>query len=276
MKKLGLFLVGMFVVGFVMAQKTIWLTQSGIGNSANLSQTDLLLGGYQANSIFAIQSGDNNLLKTYQNGKINNLELTQGLGSGNSAVMTQETFDATSIPGGTNTATIKQSGNGNYAKLDQFEDQLYNGSNFSFEKNIANATQSGNNNVYVINQGKHAWQPMNEQTLDQSGYNNLATIVQNGYNDLSNINQIADNNDAYLTQNGPGSAGEVKSYSKQLGSFNYLNVNQPGGNPLLQYVKSDQSGNSNQTDVNQLGQFVQQVDAQETGNNNILNVTQAN
>lgn len=277
MKKLSLVLALVFAGCFVMAQKTIWLTQSGNSNTANLMQSDLVNGGYTQNTIFAVQSGNDNNLTSVQEGKINYLELTQ-TSTGNEAIMTQKSYDVTSAPGGNNTANINQGGISNYANLSQFEDQIYPAppANLAYDNNVANTVQSGSQGVYILNQGKGPWSPMNTQNLDQTGNNNNAQLNQTGFKSVSSIDQIGNSNLGFLTQNGPSGGGEVDSYSTQSGSLNYLKIDQPGS-PNLKYANSLQSGNSNQTDINQLlGWGLEQVVGQQTGSNNILNVVQTN
>lgn len=263
MKKLSLILALVFAGCFVMAQNSTWVTQSGTNNVASVIQH---AGGLEANNIYALQSGTYNALTTEQTGTKNYIELTQGLGGHN--VATMEQFSAAS--GGLNTAAIAQTGDFNEANLTQKEDPLAFPDD---SKNLANTTQSGNNNLFNLKQGGNEWSPVNTQNLLQSGDNNDAAINQFGYTDNSTINQIGDGNDADLKQTaGQGGAGTAVSNSYQEGLNNNLDVLQ-GYDSALHQANSTQNGSGNITNIKQDRATIENVVASQQGSD-ILNVTQ--
>lgn len=263
MKKLGLVLALVFVVSWVMAQKYSVITQSGNSNIATVLQNST---DGDLNSIVATQSGNLNDLSTEQRGNNNYIELTQS-GDFNNATMEQ--FSKGTAPN-LNNALIAQSGEWNEAALTQKEDPL----NFPDNShNVSNATQSGNNNAYVLNQGGNEWNPLNENYLIQSGNNNNAAIDQFGYTDVSDIKQFGNGNDANLIQTaGQGGAGTASSISHQQGTGNTLDILQDY-DPLSQYANSTQNGVNNLTNIRQEGNGAQTVLSQQLGSD-VINIEQ--
>jgi len=278
MKKLSFLFAMVFAVSMAMAQKTTWVTQSGFGNDANITQSSALPGGYDVNSIYAVQSGDWNKLNTLQQGKTNYLELTTN-GNDNTAKMTQSTME-TLPAGGVNDAFVTQGGARNKAELAQGEIPNAPGS-YENSVNTAHATQSGISNTYILNQGmlSNGYSPDNKQYLTQSGYGNNADLNQRGMTNYSDIAQTItgtwnianlDQNDAAL----PG-AGYDKSVSSQTGTKNLIDIYQHG-NPLLQQAESFQDGTANTTNIKQLSWGVEKVIATQDGISDILKVDQQN
>ena len=263
MKKVSLVLALGLVVTFAMAQKTTWITQSGNGNLADVTQ---ILGSDAApNSIYATQSGDLNTLNTEQRGVTNYIELVQS-GDENTANMDQ----FTSATGITNTAVVVQSGAWNKANLTQKEDPLVGLDN---SKNKATATQSGTQNSYVLKQGGEEWGTTNEQYLNQSGASNKADVSQIGYTDYSEINQSANWNKAKLNQTaGQGGVGTATSNSWQTAASNMLDILQQYDSGKLQ-ANSVQNGAGNTTNIEQQSNNILNVVSQQLGSD-IINVKQ--
>lgn len=277
MKKLSLIFALVFAVGFVMAQKTTWVTQSGTSNVATINQDAGLAGGYDQNAIFAVQSGNYNALTTLQSGKDNYLELAQS-GTGNSATMEQAT-KATLPAGGVNNAFISQGGVSNAATLIQGQNPL-DALGYNHSTNTAHATQSGQNGSYVLNQGMlgNGYDPKNTQFLTQSGISNTADLNQKGYTNYSEVLQSGNYNAADLDQADAAMNSSViwdKSFSTQIGTSNLLDVYQHG-NPGLQEATSNQNGVSNKTNIKQLSWNKQDVVSQQSGTGDVINVTQIN
>lgn len=262
MKKVSLIFAMVLAVSFAMAQKTTWVTQAGTNNLADVMQTSF---DGDATSIYATQSGDWNTLNTEQRGFNNYLELMQS-GDHNLANMKQFTKGSPNM----NTAVITQDGDLNKANLTQKEDPL----DFPDDsKNKATATQSGDYNSYVLNQGGNEWSPTNEQYLTQSGDANNALIDQFGYTDYSEIRQLGNWNTTKLDQTaGQGGAGTATSNSWQQGTNNLLNILQDY-DPSQQIANSIQNGVSNTTNIGQEGNGLQKVVSQQLGSD-IIKVTQ--
>lgn len=274
MRKFGILFAMVFTVSMVMAQKTTWVTQSGFGNVANVTQSACV--SLDAVALYANQSGTWNTLNVDQAGSDNYIELYQS-GANNTADMTQLTCNINN-PGPAaygNDADVYQSGNSNSASLIQKEDDT---DGWDYSQNNANAIQSGNNNAYTLVQGTVKWQPVNAQSLVQSGTGNSADIDQTGFSSDSEIRQPGDWNTADLDQSGPSGIGSAytKSYSWQVGGSNNLVDIGQTGNPGLQYANSVQDGTSNTTNVYQSSWAVQQVVSSQDGSGDIINVTQVN
>jgi hypothetical protein len=271
MKKLSLVLMMVFAAILVMAQKTTWINQLGNGNLANITQSSFVSG--DANAIYAVQDGTGNILNTEQDGQNNYIKLDQG-GTSNSAVMKQFVQHQLQ-PAGVNTADINQTGISGSANLLQSEINAIPGT-YEYATNTVHATQSGNNNAYVLNQGELPWQPVNAQYLTQSGNGNVANILQTGITDYSEITQSGNGNVGNLHQpTTAGGIGTAKSYSWQTGTSNTLSILQDIDNSL-QYVESTQNGVSNTTNVSQISWHAQQVIGNQFGTSDIINVSQTN
>lgn len=240
---------------FVMAQKTSTVIQSGNGNIATVLQNST---DGDLNAIYGTQSGDYNALTTEQRGNNNYIELLQ---SGNHNVATMEQYTGGTAPN-LNNALITESGNLNKATLTQKEDPL----NFPDNShNVSTASQSGDYNNFVLNQGGNEWNPLNESSLKQNGNNNIAAIDQFGYTDVSDIKQFGNYNKANLTQTaGQGGAGTATSTSFQQGTSNDIDILQDY-DPLSQYASSVQNGTNNSTSIKQMGNGSQTVVSQQLG-----------
>lgn len=278
MKKLVFLFAMVLIAGFVMAQKTTTLVQSGNSNIATVDQMACLSGA--VNSIFATQSGNWNTLTTFQKGWDNNIDLLQS-GDHNTADMTQETCDF-GTSHGYNTAKVVQYGDANTANLSQMEedgglaDIDYVGGWLPLpilperdrSINEATTTQSGNSNTYNLAQGRENYIPDNTSYLTQSGNSNAADIDQLGFNNYSEIRQTGDWNTADLLQDGADisltAVNKDESYSWQIGVHSTLNVKQVG-DVDEQLAESRQNGSGNTTNILQVGVTMQNVDAWQYG-----------
>lgn len=274
MKKLVFLFAMVLIAGFVMAQKTTTLVQSGNSNIATVDQMACLSGA--VNSIFATQSGNWNTLTTFQKGWDNNIDLLQS-GDHNTADMTQETCDF-GTSHGYNTAKVVQYGDANKADLSQMETDGDGGDAWILgypvvlemdrSINLANATQSGNSNSYTLKQGRDEYIPDNTSYLVQSGNSNNADVDQLGFNNYSEIRQTGDWNTADLLQDGAdislSAVNTDKSYSWQTGVHSTLNVKQVG-DVDEQLAESVQNGSANTTNILQVGKTVQNVNAWQYG-----------
>lgn len=285
MKKLILFFAMVFAVSMVMAQKTTTLVQAGVNNTADVTQMACLSG--DDNFIIATQSGNYNGLTTLQVGWNNDIDLKQS-GNHNTADMTQETCDYDESHG-YNTAKVLQNGHNNTANLSQMEEDggltdigyvwgfpVPINPEMDRSINVADATQSGNSNSYTLNQGRQTHIPDNESYLVQSGAYNGADINQLGFDNYSEIRQPGYDNAADLLQEGPtlfASSSMDVSKSWQTGSLNGLIVKQTG-EVDEQLAISRQDGYQNQTEITQVGFTVQNVDARQDGNGDVVNVSQ--
>lgn len=279
MKKVSLVLGMVLAVSMAMAQKTTWVTQSGNGNEANVTQQASLVDGNDATSIYATQTGAWNVLNTDQSGNNNYIELNQN-GNNNTANMIQKTLENIAF-GGINNALVYQAGSANAANLTQKEaDQSR--ITVDLSKNTSVATQAGTNGTFNLNQGGATFKPENVQTLYQTGNGNMANIDQKGIKDMSTIAQTGAWNGANLKQLEVGmSAAFDKSYSSQAGHNNTLNVTQDTDAPIIlvggtgiQYAESYQASSQSTTNINQNSAGVQQVVGSQAGTNDHLNVTQ--
>ena len=262
--------------GFAMAQKTTYVTQGGIGNTATVTQDASISG--DATKIYATQYGSYNKLTTDQLGNDNYVELLQG-DNNNSAVMTQTTT-LLSGSSGKNSSLVNQGGTSNKAELTQKEATIP-GLTADLSNNRSEAYQTGNYGSFKLTQGPNsAYKPINDSYLTQSGIGNTGDLNQFGKTNYSEINQKGGSyNTADLDQTNPVTGGSDKSYSWQLGNNNKVDVLQTItiGVPLGstdQYAYSKQDGTSNNTTIEQISRDVQKVDAIEQGNYDILTVTQ--
>lgn len=275
MKKIIFLFAMVLTAGMVMAQQNVWVTQTGYGNTANITQ-DAERSGVTS-SIFAVQSGTWNALNANQLGETNYIDLKQ-TGANNIAEMKQLTREIHG-PGGTNTANVLQSGNANTANLTQRED---NQGGYDFSVNYVNAVQSGNNNNYNLNQGRPGlfpYIPNNTSLLIQAGYANSAVMNQSGRHDYSEIRQSGNWNSALLDQRGidQGDVAPVsswaRSFSWQTGSNNSLGIQQ-AYHLNNEYAESYQNGTANTTNITQIGFSIQDVISVQHGSGDIINVLQ--
>jgi len=248
MKKLSFIIVMVLATGFAMAQKTTYVTQGGIGNTANITQ-DAGFSTIQT-FIYATQNGSYNILNTNQSGIDNYVGLTQN-GNNNTANLSQTTWDS-----GINTGGVNQDGTSNTTNLTQKGSLVLPFSDRSSNKSIAYQTgTSGNFNLY-----------------------------QEGLKNYSELTQTASSNDdkASLTQKNVLLLTIIPtdiSNSWQYGANSKINLTQTqiDGKPSSeQTANTYQSGAGNTTSIEQISLYKQIVSSTEEGSANTLNVYQHN
>lgn len=256
MKKLFALLTIMFFAGFVMAQNTATVTETGDGNKATVTQTDnndveIVQVGYiqtatatqegtNSGGIYQLNNGNNNEATLSQDGSGNEGWINQGMTEG-------YWTDYQTVNANWNEATMTQSGNSNFGSLEQY------GGSDNTNGNEANLTQNGNGNVSYGYQG---WA--------YSGWGETPTTsTLSSFNSTINISQIHDNNNGRVWQYG-GTDNEVNI--SQEGNSNVASIAQgfiyndanydfthPVYNTLGNYAEVNQYGDGNSGKAFQLG-----------------------
>jgi hypothetical protein len=203
----------------------VYVEQSGNKNSATQVQ-----GPHnQLGNLYAeiLQSGNHNTAEQYQV-KYKNVAKIDQSGNNNVAKQAQDTKLPDDIPGSSNNATINQSGNSNTALQEQHGWDA-----------IANATQTGDKNLSIQNQGVNglsAW--VNRADVVQDGDNNKAFQNQNGNLNYATINQSANSSTAVQNQ----TSSSVKRPGVNYTPYNKAEIYQSGGKGNLAVQDQDSPG----------------------------------
>lgn len=242
------------------------LTQSGNDNDALQYQGP---SNYKQGKAFAeiIQGGNDNFASQHQLNYGNEARINQ-IGSGNTAMQSQDAWLLPDLEASFNIASITQPGNDNTAKQQQ-----------DGHANLATAYQSGNGNLSTQTQKDFSWKSIAD--VIQYGSDNEATQTQLGNTNLAKIRQESNRNEATQTQTSddkrtPGYAplnnaeivqwGDIKNVATQTqeslglsmvvneaiiwqdGSKNYATQIQTGGD---NYSKIYQTGEGHIAEVTQ-------------------------
>ena len=191
MKKLSLVLVGMFAVGFLMAQNTTNLTQTGGNQNATIGQSG-------ANTAVVTQSTDDGMAQRA------NVSQT---GSSSITITQTETGAAThgvSIP--VQTADVYQNGANNIGTISQTE----SGSGDKYLSSVKLDQFGGDNNT--SHQTTNA--PGNNSGLTVIGYqngnlNNITQNITSGYTEYFKAEQRGNSNTANQTGSGSTADGTI-------------------------------------------------------------------
>jgi hypothetical protein len=238
MKKLTLVLVMVFAAGFMFAQTNYALvSQSGNWNTADVTQLSLSCAPARINVLDFYQSGNHNFLFATQTAWTQNVSTGFQSGNCNYAEVDQKSPN--------NDSYLWQSGNWNVMKLDQ--DDFFGTYWCCAEAdNYARNVQSGNHNRYYMDQeGQN-----NVEYLYQSGCCNIAYLDQyaldGAKSNWSRISQTGCCNWADLDQIGdyPVVAGHNTSYAYQVGCCNVVRVAQIG-QFFYNFSRLSQPGNVN-------------------------------
>lgn len=261
MKKLSLVFVGLFTVGFVMAQNTSNTQQIGSSNQISVDQkgTNNLVGRVATGAL-----GGDAVTSSSQTGNENKATVTQN-GSSNKAFFEQGVsyrYPGTYLPGDKNEIIISQVGNDNSA------------GGFSLgNRNIVNMTQLSNQNYA----GHWLWGNDNKATISQTGNNeNWAYSAANSSNNTSVITQVGYKNDGSTSQGWIGYAWHDQNNATISQTGNYNKSSLAAGTsiiPALPGYTSDlygfgiqqygfknigsltQNGNSNEGAIYQFGNY---------------------
>jgi hypothetical protein len=235
------------------AQETATITQSGTASNALITQLSNL--------------------------GINEASITQGVGTGNDARITQTRLGTTlfttnafadiSQTGDRNRADMVQESSGRVsARIDQTGDDNQSVVNqFNSDRSALATAQSGSNNRTNVSQ-----QNLVEEGglfVEQIGTGNLANILQHDGGFLrSDVRQHGDVNTATVDQTGV--FGEIDAL--QSGSNNLLRVTQVNGGVMPNAVSITQNGTAHVADVSQSGNgFTATINQSGTANTATVN-----
>ncbi len=194
MKKISLVLVGLFAIGFVMAQNTTNLTQTGGNQNATIGQTG-------ANSAAVTQSTDDGMAQranVSQNGT-NALTITQtesGAATNGFSIPVQTADVVQDGAGNTGTISQTESGSGDKYLSSVKLDQLGGDNNISHQTTVAPGSNSG---LTVIG-------------YQLGSLNNITQNITSGYTEYFKAEQRGDKNTA--TQTGSGSNADGTIYQQ--------------------------------------------------------------
>jgi hypothetical protein len=223
-----------------------------------------------------------NILQSFNFGT-NDARITQGLGSGNNAQISQTSLgDPSGIIPTSASADITQTGDNNRAKITQdhdgrvaasiSQDGMGNDSvvsQFNSDRSALTSLQTGNGNSATIQQNNLVEE--GGVFLEQIGNDNTADIMQRDGGFLrADVRQHGDLNNARVDQS--GTRGEVDIV--QTGMGNMARVSQVNGG-ITNAASITQNGTGHMADVSQIGNGFTSTISQ-SGSNNIASVTQIN
>lgn len=290
MKKLSLVLGLVFAASFAMAQHTSTVTETGSGNTANITQGfDGTGTSLQGNISAVTQTGDDNgavVIQTnngfggqahestiLQVGDLNKASVEQRNATGNAFI---------SQIGGNNTANILESGNfdtpapaAGIAPYDAYA--LQNGDFNKINMTIygdgasAVAIQNGNNNEILQQLGQGVGDKVFKSSAyaNQDGNRNYASQIMEGQGFAGDIDVAFERE--RIWQNGDDNkAYQLQTDNSLPASVNYAEVRQTGNNNLSNQT---QTGTWNDSRVTQNLNFNSSTTTQ-TGDHNTIVVTQ--
>lgn len=290
------------------AQNTAALTQTGQGNHSvqvqlgtDTRQTVLQTGELNAASIYQgertrgtidiDQSGESHLVEIYQDtrgwstvavtqrGSVNEVRIDQGSNNAGRVTSYQEgthnlhDFRLENMSG-TPSLSARTLGNGNTMRVVQGEDAQY------FMD--ADLVQNGDNNLIDLQQ---QWRRQ-EAEVNQQGNGNIVQVQQSGLGPIEgelsgSLTQASQNGNDNVMNVRQGSDGNTL-ISSQNGDRNTLDVQQWGWSGYLttkmtNRLEATVNGNDNRMTVVQTGGAgAHEITAEQTGNNNEMNLSQRN
>lgn len=265
MKKAGLILIALFSAGFIMAQNTATVTETGDANTAYINQhgtnnlatmtqigdkNGAAVADHYASSLYSVLTGTKGIT---QEGEDNKGKITQTNSSTGTVLAGPEA--GMGQYGKNNNATITQSHNAVYMQEYAWVKQVGDGNTslqnqaslygFSHVLQDGNANQAETQQKGGYGHKANIWQDGNSNKANQFqgsvslGYtsNNLAEATQKGDENISNQGQYGSANTAKtiqetswntanLTQNGNSNGAKVL---QKNGDFNVVNLAQNGG-----------------------------------------------
>jgi hypothetical protein len=246
-----------------------------------LGLSSAAIPAFAQDSATITQSGtaSNALITQFINLGINEASITQGVGTGNDARITQSNLGTTlfttnafadiSQTGDRNRADMSQASSGRVsARIEQTGDDNYSAADqFNSDRSALTTTQSGNNNRAVVTQVNLVEE--GGVFVEQIGNGNLANILQHDGGFLrSDVRQHGDANTATVDQT--GTFGEIDAL--QSGTNNMLRVTQVNGGVMPNAVSVTQNGTAHVADVSQMGNgFTATVNQSGTANTATVN-----
>jgi hypothetical protein len=214
----------------------------------------------------------------------NDARITQGLGNGNNAQISQTSLgDPSGIIPTNAFAEITQTGDNNRAKIAQDHDGRVSASisqdgvvnesvvsQFNSDRSALTSLQTGSRNAAAIRQDNLVEE--GGVFLEQIGNDNAADIMQRDGGFLrADVRQNGDLNNARVDQS--GTRGEIDIV--QAGTGNLARVSQVNGGMLTNATSITQNGTGHIADVSQMGNGFTSTISQ-SGSNNIASVNQIN